>query len=87
MAGVLLEPAAPPKLKAREIVVAPRLPELRTAGYKSPFDAEGDVVADCDLCGYHVIGSRRDVGAAMREHHRLYHHHQTGVVLLNAPRQ
>ncbi len=79
MSGVLL--------KAREIVVAPRLPELRKEAYRSPFDAEGDVVVDCDLCGYHAMGPRRQVGLAMKEHHRVYHHQQTGVVLLNQPRQ
>jgi hypothetical protein len=87
MSEVILAPT--PKLKAREIVVAPRLPSMREARetYKSPFDAEGDIVVDCDLCGYHAMGPRRQVGAALREHHRLFHPNQTGVVLLNQPRQ
>ena len=75
------------KLKAREFIVAPRLPEVRTDGYRSPFDAEGDIVVDCELCGYHAMGPRRRVGEAMRAHHRMYHHSETGVIRLNAPRQ
>lgn len=78
-----------PKRAAREIVVAPRLPELKREGYRTPFDAEGDVVADCDVdgCGYHTMGPRRLVGAAMKDHHRVFHSDQIGVVLLNQPRQ
>lgn len=88
MRGVLLDTPAKPKTPARTIIVAPRLPERpRAETYLSPFDAEGDVVADCDLCGYHVMGPRPVVGAALREHHRLYHPEETGVVRLNAPRQ
>jgi len=87
MSAVILEPRKKAAVPAREIVIAPRLPALRTENYKNPFDAEGDVVADCDLCGYHIMGPRPMVGAAMRDHHRVFHHESTGVVLLNAPRQ
>lgn len=73
---------------ARSLIVAPRLPTLPEV-YSTPFTSDGDVVADCDIpgCGYHIFGPRRDVGLALKEHHRLYHPDQIGVVLLNQPRQ
>lgn len=76
-------------MKAREIIVAPRLPKFPTQYTGNPFTSAGDVVADCGIprCGYHVMGPRDQVKKAMDEHHRLFHSEETGVVLLNQPRQ
>jgi hypothetical protein len=70
-----------------QIVVAPRLPSFNKETYRSPFDADGDMVVDCELCGYHAMGPRRQMGLLMKQHHRMYHSEEKGVVLLNQPRQ
>lgn len=76
-------------MKARELIVAPRIPPPPKNHTGDPFTSDGDIVADCaiDGCGYHVMGPRADVKKAMNEHHKLYHSQETGVVLLNQPRQ
>ena len=79
-------------LPARSIVVAPRLPAFPKE-YRGLGESLGDIVAECETCRltggrrYHVQGARADVKRAMDEHHRLYHPDETGVVLLNQPRQ
>lgn len=78
------------KLHAREVIVAPRLPAKPPGEtYKTPFDAEGDIVVDCDVdgCGWHAMGPRSLMGKAVKAHHQMYHPDQIGVVLLNQPRQ
>jgi hypothetical protein len=74
-------------VKARELVVAPRLPAFPKAHTGNPFTTVGDVVADCELCGYHAMGPRADVRRAMDTHRAMYHSTETSVVLLNQPRQ
>ena len=76
-------------MKAREIIIAPRLPAKPKVHTGNPFTTIGDVTADCGVpgCGYHCMGPRQDVKRAMDEHHRMYHNETTGVVLLNQPRQ
>lgn len=82
-------PGSSPVLRpARSLVVAPRLPD-RPKEYRGLAESDGDIVADCtvDGCGYHVMGARADVKAALDHHHRLYHPEETVVVLLNTPSQ
>lgn len=82
-------------MKARELIVAPRMPRLNADTYTgNPFTSPGDVVADCDVvdekgnrCGYHVMGPREDVKKAMTDHRNLYHSTTVSVVLLNQPNQ
>lgn len=83
----ILTPHKP--LPARSLVVAPRLPERSKLHTGNPFTSEGDVVADCAVegCGYHVMGARATVKLALDEHRKMFHSTQTGVVLLNQPRQ
>lgn len=73
------------------ITAAPRLPPKPTHTTGNPFDALGDVVADCGVegCGWHAMGPRPLVKKAWDEHYRQHHAAaaQTGVVLLNHPRQ
>jgi len=91
MAGLILE--APKKLKAREIVVAPRVPAPPKEYGSTPFTTVGDIVLDCDgetegkPCGWHIMGPRAVAKLAYDEHRKLYHSDQIGVVLLNQPRQ
>lgn len=87
-------PLVLPKPKARQIVVAPRLPPRPKAHDGNPFTTEGFMVADCETrlpdgttCGYHVAGPRADVKKALDLHHRTYHSEDIGVVLLNQARQ
>lgn len=79
--------------KAREIVVAPRLPPLPKEHTGNPFTSDGWIVAECtavdergEQCGYHVMGPRPDVKLAVNEHHRMYHSQETVVTLLNHQR-
>ena len=76
-------------MKAKEIIVAPRLPAAPAVHSGNPFTTLGDVVLDCDLCGWHAMGPRADVKRAWDEHYRQFHGsaQQTGVVLLNQPKQ
>lgn len=76
-------------MKARELIVAPRLPAPSRHHTGNPFTSEGDVLADCatDGCGYHAMGARPDVKRAMDAHRAMYHSTAVGVVLLNQPRQ
>lgn len=92
MSKVLL--SAQPKRKAREIVIAPRLPERSKFHTGNPFTSEGDVVVDCDVhdelgrkCGWHAMGPRADVKKAADNHRRVFHPEATGVFILNAPKQ
>lgn len=92
--AVLLKPAPPVKRKAREIVIAPRLPERSKFHTGNPFTSEGDVVVECDAvdaygnkCGWNCMGPRADVRAAVTTHRGMYHPESIGVFLLNAPRQ
>lgn len=85
MSEILVQPV---RRKAREVVLAPRLPEFPSL-FLGTWEAEGDITADCTTagCGYHVLGPRAEVQLALKEHHRLFHPDEIGVVLLNAPRQ
>jgi hypothetical protein len=91
MAADVLIPGRP--TKARELVVAARLPEFPKVHTGHPFTAVGDIVADCDgkidgkPCGWHAMGERALVKKAYDEHRKLYHSTEIGVVLLNRPRQ
>lgn len=78
-----------PKLHARSLIVAPRLPERSKFHTGNPFTSEGDMVADCGAegCGYHVMGTRAHVKLALDEHRKMFHPDEIGVVLLNQPRQ
>ncbi len=78
-----------PLRKAREIVIAPRMPSLPKGDYRTPFTTKADVVADCaaEGCGYHVMGDRAQVKLALDEHRKMFHSSEIGVVLLNQPRQ
>lgn len=83
----------PPRLAARTLVIAPRMPAPPKHHTGNPFTSQGDVVAECQTCAdlggkvYCCSGTRAEVKRAMDEHHRTFHPHETGVVLLNAPRQ
>ncbi len=78
-------------MKARELIVAPRLPAKPKHHTGNPFTTVGDVVVDCDVlgCGWHAMGPRADIKKAWDEHYRVWHAsaEQTGVMLLNHPRQ
>lgn len=68
----------------------PRLPDKpKVYAAAGPFATVGDVVAECGVegCGYGCSGPRSIVGLAMKQHHRMFHSNETGVVLLNTPRQ
>lgn len=93
MSGVILDTRSPAdgKIAARSLIVAPRLPELPKEYSGNPFTSDGWIVADCNVpgCSWHACGERPHVGAAWREHYRQFHAsaQETGVVLLNNPRQ
>jgi hypothetical protein len=76
-------------VKARELIIAPRIPTPPKAHTGNPFTTLGDVVLDCELCGWHVMGPRADAKKAWDDHYRQNHggQQQTGVVLLNQPKQ
>lgn len=78
-----------PKIPARGLLVAPRMPEFPKVHSGNPFTTEGDLVADClvEGCGYHAWGPRHEVGKALKEHHRLFHPESISVVVLNHARQ
>lgn len=98
MIPILGQPAAPPP----SIIVGParlpatprgasgsRMPDAPKIRTGDPFADLGDIVADCAQpgCGYHVMGPRALIKEALREHHRVFHPEETGVILLNTPRQ
>lgn len=94
MSAVILAPKAPARRLAREIVIAPRLPERSKFHTGNPFTSEGDVVVDCDVmdvfgnkCGWNCMGPRADVRAAIDSHRRMFHPESTGVFKLNMPKQ
>lgn len=72
-------------MKARSLILVPRLPSFPKRYTGNPFTSDGDVYAECGVegCGYHTWGSRRTVKLAMDEHHRFSHSQETAVVLLN----
>lgn len=76
-------------LKARELIVAPRLPDRPKTHTGNPFTSDGDIVVDCGTpgCGWHAMGTRENVKRAMDEHRRMFHSSSIGVVLLNQPGQ
>lgn len=82
-----------PKVKERrpanDLVVATRMPPPPRTRTGYVFADVGDLVAHCmqEGCGYHVQGTRTDVGLALKEHHRMFHAHEISVVHLNDPRQ
>ncbi len=86
MTSLLLAPARRP---ARGLVVATRMPSFPKEHTGNPFTTIGDLVADCMVegCGYHVQGSRADVGLALQEHRRLFHSDEISVVAMNHARQ
>lgn len=88
MTSVVLPKPLNPR-PARDIVVATRMPPPPKSYGSNPFDTVGHVTADCGVedCGYHVQGERKDVGIAIRQHHRLFHSESISVVLLNHARQ
>ncbi len=81
------------KTPAREIVVAPRMPERPKTYGLSPWTTDADAVVDCDgtidgrRCGWHAMGPRATVKKAYDEHRRMFHSDEVGVLLLNQPRQ
>jgi hypothetical protein len=76
-------------MKARQLIVAPRMPAPPKAYAGSPFETLADVVVDCgeDGCGWHAMGPRDQIKLAWDEHYRMYHPGEVGVLLLNRPRQ
>lgn len=76
-------------LKARELIVAPRLPDRPKEHTGNPFTTDGDLIVDCAVphCSWHAMGPRALVKLAMDEHRRMFHSNQIGVVLLNQPGQ
>lgn len=78
-------------MKARELILAPRLPSTPKTHTGNPFTTLGDVVLDCDVpgCGWHAMGPRAVVKKAWDDHYRQFHgtNQATGVVLLNQPKQ
>lgn len=72
----------------RRIVVAPRLPDPPKMRTGNPWTSSGDIVADCEACGYHAMGPRALVKKALDDHWRQHHASSTDpvVVLLNQPR-
>lgn len=77
------------KPKAREIVIAARLPAFPKRHTGNPFTSEGDVTLDCGVpgCGWHAQGPRKEAKEAWEQHSRLYHSMEIGVVHLNSPSQ
>jgi len=73
---------------ARSIVVAPRLPDPPKERTGNPWTSDGDVVVDCEACGYHAWGPRAEVKKALDLHKRLHHASSSEplVVLINQPR-
>ena len=71
------------------IVIATRMPKPIDHNAPHIFDVDGDVVADCAECGYHVMGPRRDVGLALKDHQRMFHSPASAplVTLINNPIQ
>jgi hypothetical protein len=78
------------KLKARELIVVPRLPAAPKVRTGNPWTTIGDIVIDCGVpgCGWHAMGPRSDMDSARREHYRQFHAsaQEAGVFRLNYPR-
>ena len=75
---------------ARSLITAARLPDPPKLRTGNPFEADGDVVVDCDVpgCGWHAMGARPLVKRAWDEHYRAHHGSDrvAGVLLINNPR-
>jgi predicted small metal-binding protein len=78
-------------VKARELVIAPRLPPPPKHYGANPFATIADAVIDCDVpgCGWHAMGPRADLKKAFDEHYKQCHgaDREIAVVLINQPRQ
>jgi len=74
-------------VKAREIVLAHRVPAPPKEHTGNPFTSIGDMVVDCDMpgCGWHAQGTRENVKLALEEHRRMFHTGEIFVVKLNNP--
>ena len=87
---IILPNSPLPNDKARQIVVAPRLPAPPPERGLSPFQVDGDIVVDCSVagCGWNAMGDRRLVGKKWEEHYRTRHgaDREVGVLLINDPR-
>lgn len=85
-------PPAIVKPAARSLIVAPRLPDPPKNRGRGPWDADGDVIVDCQIPGcpydWHAIGPRAQVELARREHVRMCHSQAAGPLVfgINTPR-